>query len=71
MLSLLIEPHYNAKIIALFLFNTINSEINVFDKQKEILYRQFHRLMDNDKMGSLFKALYFSNNKLTVPVSMI
>ena len=44
---------------------------NATDKQKEILYRQFHRLMDNDKMGSLFKALYFSNNKLTVPVSMI
>ena len=44
---------------------------NASDKEKEILYRQFHRLMDSDKMGSLFKVIYFSNNKLTAPPPMI
>ena len=43
---------------------------NTSDEYKNKLDRQYHRLIDPDKMGQLFKALYFSNNNSTVPEKM-
>jgi len=43
---------------------------NANDSQLDKLYRQYHRLIDKDKMGELFKVMYFSNNPKTVPISI-
>ncbi len=43
---------------------------NASDSQLDKLHRQYHRLIDNDKMGELFKVMYFSNNPKTVPISI-
>ena len=43
---------------------------NISDEHKSTLYRQYHRLIDSDKMGELFKVLYFSNNRSSVPEKM-
>ncbi len=40
------------------------------DENKNILDRQYHHLIDPDKMGELFKVLYFSNNRSSVPEGM-
>ena len=44
--------------------------LNASDEFKNKLDRQYHRLTDPDKMGKLFKVLYFSNNNSTVPEKM-
>ena len=43
---------------------------NTSNEHKNKLDRQYHRLTDPDKMGELFKVLYFSNNKSSVPEKM-
>ena len=43
---------------------------NSNDSQLDKLYRQYHRLIDKDKMGELFKVMYFSNNPKTVPITI-
>jgi SAM-dependent MidA family methyltransferase len=43
---------------------------NASDEYKNKLDRQYHRLTDPDKMGKLFKVVYFSNNKSTAPEKM-
>jgi NADH dehydrogenase [ubiquinone] 1 alpha subcomplex assembly factor 7 len=43
---------------------------NASDSQLDKLHRQYHRLIDKDKMGELFKVMYFSNNPKTVPISI-
>ncbi len=49
-------------------YEMLKSKAN--NTNKDILYRQYHRLIDSDKMGELFKVLYFTNNKFTVPERM-
>ena len=49
-------------------YNALKKNANNIQKDK--LFRQLHRLLDNDKMGEIFKTIYFSNNQNTIPLPL-